>query len=145
MPNDTLTTAEQDLVKALSPKASEYSNALQDYALELSKVAPKDARVSAAWRAELLKRIRDRGVEVSDSVWTGGIRWIDQQLEHFVVRYSQGDSAVVRRQMAFDPALLKAIDMMNKGQTQRDLFRLAEASVPTAAPQPGRNQSARRP
>ena len=145
VPNDTLTTAEQDLLKALSPKASEYQNALLDYALELSKEAPKDARVSRAWRAELLRRIRDRGVEVSDSVWNGGSRWIDQQLETFVVRYSQGDSAVVRRQMAFDPALLKAIDMMNRGQTQRDLFRLAEASVPTAAPQPGRNQSARRP
>src|SRR5213078_291877 len=55
--DDTLTSGEQQLIKALSPKAQEFSTALQDYALELSRQVPKDFQPQPAWRDELLRRV----------------------------------------------------------------------------------------
>ena len=119
--DDTLTTAEQQLFKALSPKFPDFSVVLQDYALELSRQVPKDFVPQPAWREELRRRIEARGVKVDPQQWEAGGRWVGQQLERFVARYVAGDSAAKRRELQFDAPLRRAIDMMNKGQTQKDL------------------------
>ena len=141
--DDTLTTAEQDFFRnVVSPKAAEFSNALQDYALELAKQAPKDAQVSATWREELRRRYEAKGgVKADAAAWQTGSRWVDRQLEQFFVRYAAGDSAAKRRDLKNDRPLQKAIEMMNRGQTQRDLFNL----VASAAPRPATGQAAARP
>jgi len=144
VPDDTLLTAEQQLLKALSPKISDFSTLLQDYALELSRQAPRDFQVQPAWLDELRRRLEARDVKVDLQQWQGGSRWVGQQLERFVARYALGDSTVVRRQLRFDQPLQKAIDMMNKGQTQKELFTLAQAAAVKAtngAPLP-KNQNA---
>jgi carboxyl-terminal processing protease len=141
--DDTLTTAEQQLIKSLAPKASEFSTALQDYALEIARQSPKQFQTQPAWRDELRRRIEARGVKVDPQQWDSGGRWVGQQLEHFVARYAAGDSAAKRQELAFDAPLRKAIDMMNKGQTQKDLFSLAQASLkPINDAKPGKNQAA---
>lgn len=132
VPSDTLTTAEQTLLRKLAPKSQEFNNALQDYALELSKRLPGEGENQAAWRAELFRRTVARGVVVDSAEWEGGSRWLDKEIEQFAFRYALGDSAVARRQLRYDNVLQKAIDMMNRGQTQRDLFNLAEAAAPAA-------------
>lgn len=143
---DTLTSAEQRLLKALTPKGAEFSNTLQDYALELSKTVPKDAQPGQPWRDELRRRLQARDVTVDAATWEGGSRWIDNQLEQYVVRFASGDSAAKRRALKNDTQLRKAIDLMNKGQTQKDLFNLAMTPVkPAEATIPPRNQSASRP
>ena len=145
--DDTLTTAEQQFFRTVvSPKAAEFQTALLDYALELSKQVSRDAQVSPAWREELRRRFEEKAkTPVPATKWQEGARWVDQQLERYVVRYSQGDSAVARRFLKIDRPLQKAIDMMNKGQTQRDLFNLAQGATPanTVRPAPGQAASAR--
>ena len=144
--DDTLTTSEQQFFRnVVSPKAAEFQNALLDYALELSKQVPKDFTLQPAWREELRRRFEAKGAKVDPASWQSGARWIDQQLERYVARYALGDSAVARRFLKIDRPLQKAVDMMNKGQTQRDLFNLAQASVPAnaARPAPGQAASAR--
>lgn len=123
--DDTLTTAEQQLVKALAPKAGEVRTALMDYSLEISRSAPRDFQVMPAWRDELRRRIEGRGVKVDSVQWSGGGRWVGQQLEYYVSRFASGDSTAKRRQIGIDAPLRRAIEMMNKGQTQKDLFTLA--------------------
>jgi len=142
--DDTLTTTEQTFFRTVvSPKAAEFQNALLDYALELSKTVPKDAQVSPTWREELRRRFEAKGGTRADAAtWQGGARWVDQQLERYVVRYAHGDSAVARRELKFDRPLQRAIDMMNKGQTQRDLFNLAQSPAPTNTARPARGQAA---
>jgi len=139
--DDTLTTAEQQLFKALSPKFPDFSFALQDYALELSRQVPKDFVPQPAWRDELRRRIESRGVKVDPQQWEAGGRWVSQQLERFVARFAAGDSAAKRRELQFDAPLRKAIDMMNKGQTQKDLFTLAQLK-PINDAKPAANQNA---
>ena len=144
--DDTLTTAEQQFFRnVVSPKAAEFQNALLDYALELGKQVPKDAQVQATWRDELRRRFEAKGAKVDPAAWQDGARWIDQQLEHYVIRYAAGDSASKRRSLRYDRPLQKAIEIMNKGQTQRDLFNVALAPAPANTATPPRNQAAARP
>jgi carboxyl-terminal processing protease len=126
VPDDTLSTAEQQLTKALAPKSQEVRNSLLEYALELSRQVPKDFQVQPAWRDEWRRRVEAREVKVDPQQWEAGSRWINQQLEFWVARYVAGDSTAKRRQLPYDAPLRTAIDMMNKGQTQKDLFTLAQ-------------------
>jgi carboxyl-terminal processing protease len=143
VPDDTATTAEQQLIKALTPKFSEFRNALLDYALELSRKKPIDLQQVSVWRQELRRRIEARDIKIDPAQWDAGGRYIDQQLERFVTRYAYGDSAATRVTLKFDAPLRKAIDMMNKGQTQKELFSLAQTAARPAngAPVP-KNQNA---
>jgi carboxyl-terminal processing protease len=141
VPDDTLSAQEQALLKALSPKAQEFSTALQDYALELSHQVQPQFQAQPAWRDELRRRLESRGVKIDPQQWQGGERWIGQQVEYYVARYVAGDSSAKRRQLSIDAPLRKAIDMMNKGQSQKDLFNLAQAFDPKSA----RTQAAARP
>jgi carboxyl-terminal processing protease len=129
--DDTLLTAEQQLVKALAPKSQEYRTALLDYALELSHQVNASFQVAPTWSEELRRRVEARGIKLEPQQWNGGKRWIDQQLDFWVARFTSGDSAAKRRQLPVDAPLRRAIDMMNRGQTQKDLFTLALA--PTKA------------
>ena len=144
--DDTLTTAEQQLVRALAPKSQEFYTVIQDYALELSKTVRTDFQILPAWRAELRRRLQERSVPIDSQQWTGGSRWISRQLDFAVTRYAFGDSAWVRRDLQNDPELRKAIEMMNKGQTQKELFSLAQTAARAVnGPTAPRNQNAARP
>lgn len=140
--DDTLTTPEQLLLKALSPKAQDFTTALQDYALELSHTVSPSFQLNPAWKTELYRRLDSRGVKVDPQVWQNGSRWIDQQLERFVARSVAGDSSAKRRDLAFDPVLRKAIELVGKGHTQQELFSLAMAMNRTATDTLARTQSA---
>ena len=141
--DDTLTTAEQQLIKGLAPKFQDFRTAMLDYALELSRQVPKDFQVQPAWREELRRRVESRGVKVDPQQWDGGTRWVNQQLEFNIARYAAGDSAAKRRQLSYDRPLLRAVDMMSKGQTQKDLFTLAQVPLkPLNDAKPGKNQNA---
>ncbi|MDB4906940.1 MAG: carboxyl-terminal protease [Gemmatimonadetes bacterium] len=125
--DDTLTSAEQLVSRALAPKSQEVYVALYDYALELSKQLPRDFRVSAAWRDEFRRRIAAKGVVVDSTQWTAASRYVDRLLEQRVARFVAGDSTAKRRDIAFDAPLRKAIDLLDKGRSQHDLFTLAAA------------------
>lgn len=141
VPDDTLSTAEQQLIKSIAPKAAEVSTTLQDYALELSRQVTKDFQMQPAWRDELRRRVEARAVKVDPQQWEAGSRWVNQQLEYYIARYTAGDSTAKRRQLAYDAPLRTAIDMMNKGQTQKELFALAQLK-PLNDAKPSKNQAA---
>jgi carboxyl-terminal processing protease len=129
VPDDTLTTAEQQLARALAPKVADYGTVLRDYALELSKSTPRDFQVQSSWNQELLRRLQAKGVPVEPTQWNAGSRYVNQQLELWVTRYAQGDSAAARRRLPYDAPLRRALEMMSKGSTQRDLLAQAQASA----------------
>jgi carboxyl-terminal processing protease len=143
--DDTLSAPEQALLKALSPKAQEFSTALQDYALELSHQVQPDFQANPGWKDELRRRLEGRGVKIDPLQWQGGERWVGQQIEYYVSRYVAGDSSAKRRQLPIDAPLRRAIDMMNRGQSQKDLFNLAQALLPLSDPKASKTQAAARP
>jgi hypothetical protein len=53
---------------------------------------------------------------------------VDALLLLVVARLVAGDSTAKRRDLPFDAPLRKALEVMEKGQSQRDLFTIAAAT-----------------
>ncbi|HKO16266.1 MAG TPA: S41 family peptidase [Gemmatimonadaceae bacterium] len=130
--DDTLTTPEQHLAKALAAKQQEVYTTLYDYALELSKQVPRDFTVPPAWRAEFLRRLQAKGVTVDQKDYDASARYIDRLLEQRVTRFAFGDSTAKRRDLPYDAPLRRAIDLLDHGQSQRDLFAEAQRTAQVA-------------
>jgi carboxyl-terminal processing protease len=123
---DTLTTAEQQFIKTVSPKGQIVYQTLSAYALDLKpKAATKDYKFQPAWHDSLYKRLTDAGVTVSRASYDSASRYVDRLLDLRIARYAYGDSTAKRRDLSEDPQLKKAVELLQKGQTQKDLFAVA--------------------
>lgn len=139
---DTLTTAEQTLAKSLAPKSAEFFNALSEVAFdEKGKVRP-DFTVTPAMREDLYRRLVAAKVPVDRAVWDAGRPWVDRYLERQVARASFGDTTAFRHAEKDDVQLERAVQILKRGGTQRELFAVAQAMAPastanrTVAPRP---------
>ncbi|MFN8573585.1 MAG: S41 family peptidase [Gemmatimonadaceae bacterium] len=126
---DTFSTAEQDFRKATAAKGPDIYVALYDYAFELSKQVRPDFTVSPAWREELFQRLKKKGIEIDRKQYDGAAHYVDRLLENRVARLAFGDSTAKRRELDDDSQLRRALDLLRKGQNQKELFAL----VATAA------------
>ena len=125
--SDTLSTAEQDFRKAMAPKSQEYYVALYDLAYELKSQVKPDFEVKPEWRSDFLSRLEKAGVKVDRKQWDAATSLIDRDLELRVARSAFGDSSVRRRTLDEDRQLQKAIEIIQKGTSQKDLFALVAA------------------
>jgi carboxyl-terminal processing protease len=126
--DDTLTTVEQAFTKAIAPKSQDFFVVVNDYTLELARGANKDFRVQPQWREEFYRRLTAKGVTVDHTQFESAGRYLDRLLEQRVARIVGGDSTAKRRDLRFDAPLKKALDLMEKGTSQKDLFTLAAAA-----------------
>jgi hypothetical protein len=127
---DTLTTPEQQFLKTVAPKSQDFYQAQYDYGLELAKQATPAFAVQPVWRDEFYKRLQAKGVVVDRKLYDAAQRYIDRTLEQRVARFAQGDSGAKRRDLPYDAPLRQAIGILEKGQSQRDLFTIAAAMAP---------------
>jgi carboxyl-terminal processing protease len=125
--DDTLTTPEQNFTKTIAPKSQDFFVVLSDYTLELSHGAKKDFTVLPQWREELYRRLTAKGVVVERAQYDSASRYVNRLLEQRVAQLVAGDSTAKRRDLRFDLPLQKALQLMEKGQSQKDLFTLAAA------------------
>jgi carboxyl-terminal processing protease len=124
---DTFTAAEQAFLKATAAKSQDIYVTTYDYAMELKgKVAGNpDFTVTPEWRDELFNRLVKKGVTVDRKLFDGASTQIDRMLEQRVARLAFGDSTARRRALDDDVQLRRAIEILRKGQNQKDLFALA--------------------
>jgi carboxyl-terminal processing protease len=127
--DDTLTTVEQAFTKAIAPKSQDFFVVVNDYTLELARGMNKDFRVQPQWREEFYRRLGAKGLTVDHTQFEAAGRYVDRLLEQRVARIVAGDSTAKRRDLKFDAPLKKALELMEKGTSQKDLFTLA-AAVP---------------
>jgi carboxyl-terminal processing protease len=121
---DTLSSVEQAYVRATAPKP-EIRVTLYDFAYEFKgKVAP-DFTVQSAWREELYQRLQKKGLQVDRKLFEEASPYIDRELGFYISRLAFGDSAARRRTASEDSQLKLAIDILRKGQSQKDIFALA--------------------
>jgi carboxyl-terminal processing protease len=130
VPDDTLTSAEQRLAKSLATKQQDFYTTYYDYSLELSKTVDKDFKVQPQWREELLRRLQAKGVTLDRKDYDASARYVDRLLEQRVARFAFGDSAAKRRDLPYDAPLRRAIDLLDKGTSQKELFAIASAEAP---------------
>ena len=133
VPYDTLTTAEQQVAKALVPKSQEVYLALDEYAFSLRAAGlAADFPITDAMRAEFRTRLGARGITVDDAIWQGGRAYVDRLLDDRIARRVFGDSVAKRRDVREDVQLLKALELLKKGRTTAELLALGETPLPTA-------------
>jgi carboxyl-terminal processing protease len=138
---DSLTGNERAFATALAAKSSEYRDALTATALGLKNdhsVASEEFVVSPAMRADVLRRMRAKGVELADSTYAKAQSLIDEQLGYEVARYVFGRPAEFRRRAHDDRQMQVALDLLRRAQTPKDLIGLAMAHA-SAAPAVQRN------
>jgi carboxyl-terminal processing protease len=140
---DTITTAEQQLVKAITPKSQDVYVVLYDYALDLkSTISGPDFQYQPAWREEFYRRLQAKGVSLDRATFDRASGYVDRLIENRVARLAFGDSAALRRDIPEDRQLVKALDVLRRASSQRDLFAIAQqenartAAAPPRAAQP---------
>jgi len=132
VPYDTLTTAEQQVAKALVPKSQEVYLALDEYAFSLRAAGlAANFQLTDAMRAEFRTRLGARGITVDDAIWQGGRAYVDRLLDDRISRRVFGDSVAKRRDVREDVQLLKALELLKKGRTTAELLALGETPLPT--------------
>ncbi len=125
--DDTLTTAEQQLAKALAPKSQNVYTTVYDYALELSKQVKPNFTFQPAWHDELYRRLQSDTVQVDRKQFDAGARYIDRLLDERVAQLAFGDAAAKRQDIQYDAPLKEAISILERGTSQKDLFTIASA------------------
>ncbi|MBV6519965.1 MAG: hypothetical protein MNPFHGCM_00069 [Gemmatimonadaceae bacterium] len=126
---DTFTTAEQEFRKATASKGPDMYVALYDYAFELSKQVKPNFTVPPAWRDELYARLKQKGIDIDRKQYDGASHYLDRLLENRVARLAFGDSTAKRRELDDDTQLRRALDLLRKGQNQKELFALVAANA----------------
>ena len=62
---------------------------------------------------------------VEKKTYDAASRYVGRILDNRIAHYAFGDSLAKRRDIPYDKPLNKALDLIQKGATQRDLFALA--------------------
>ena len=125
---DSLTDSERAFATALAAKFAEYRDALTTTALQLKNekaVPSEDFSVTPAMRAEVVRRMRAKGVTVTDEVFARAQPLVDEQLGYEIARYVFGRSAEFRRRSRDDRQMQVALDLLHKAQTPKELMTLA--------------------
>jgi carboxyl-terminal processing protease len=126
---DTLSDAEKEFARTLGGHIPAYRDVLTSYALELkaqNAVKAPAFEVTAAMRAELLRRLRSRGVEMPEAVWAGAANLISQQLAYEVTRYVFGRPAEFARRVSDDAQVKRAVELLERARTPKELLSLAQ-------------------
>ncbi len=129
---DTFTAAEQAFLKSIAPKSQDVYVTVYDYAMELKpKVANNpNFKVDPAWRDELFTRLKKKNIDVDKKLYDNAQTYVDRMIEGRVARLAFGDSTARRHSLDDDTQLQKAIEILKRGQNQKDLFALAPQFSP---------------
>lgn len=123
--DDTLSAAEQLFTKAVAPKGQDFFTVATDLSMELAKSVTPTFTVQQAWVDDFYNRLHAKNVLSDRKLFDGANRYVTRLLDQRIAHYAFGDSAAKRRDLPYDAPLRRAIDMLEKGGTQRDLFAMA--------------------
>jgi carboxyl-terminal processing protease len=123
--SDTLTSVEQRFARLLSAKPQESYLAVYDYAFELGKTLKPDFTVTPAMRDELYQRFSKRGVTIDRKDYDAAQSYVDRLLDNRISTLAFGDSTAMRRFAKDDAQLRRALDLLRRGNTTKDLLALA--------------------
>jgi carboxyl-terminal processing protease len=129
---DTLTGAERAFISALGADFAKYRDVLTSYALELKDrggPASEVFTVTPGMRAEVLRRLRARGVEMDDATFAKSGRFVDEQIGYEVARYVFGRPAEFRRRVGDDRQVAKALELLRRAPSPKGLLELTMATA----------------
>lgn len=134
---DSLSAAERLFARTLGAKIPDYLDAMTSYALDIKAkkaVTSRNFHVTGAMRAELLRRLRAKGVVMPDSIWRGAANLISERLGDVVTRYVFGRDKELLRQIDRDPQVKKAASLLRQATSPKELLTLAAEAPKEPAP-----------
>lgn len=138
---DTISTKEQVLARAMAPHFAKFFSALQQLAEEQKGKVKSDFTVNPAWREELYRRLTADTVKIDKAVYDAGASWVDRYIEGRVAKVSFGEAAAKLHEVKDDNQLRRAMELLRKGATQKEIF--AAAAAEPASTRPGLAKSSR--
>lgn len=132
VPYDTLTSVEQRFDRMLAAKSQESYLALYDYAFEMRTTVKPDFVVTQDMRDEFFQRLTKRGVSIDRKEFDAAQPYVTRMLDNRISTLAFGDSTAKRRFVKEDAQLKKALELLRRGSTTKDL--LAMAATGSAAP-----------
>jgi len=130
---DTANVAERELGKAVAPTFQAWYLTLYNYALELKPTLKPDFSITPAMREEFFNRLLKAKVAITRSQFDAAQEVVDRNLEQRLASLAFGDSTAFRRGIRQDEQLGKALELLARGPTQRQLLAMA-GSVPKKQP-----------
>lgn len=133
---DTFTTAERGFAKAVGNKIQDFRDVETNYALEVKAsggIKSPSFTVTPEMTAEVIRRLRARGVAVPDSVLAGARMLITDDLRFEIARYVFGRPAETRRRIDEDRQVQSALALARRAKSPQDLLALAAAQVSPSA------------
>jgi carboxyl-terminal processing protease len=129
---DTANAAERELGKAIAPTIQAWHITLYNFALEMKPKLTLDFSVTPEMREEVFNRLIKAKVAVTRAQYDAGQEVVDRNLERYLTIAAFGDSTWVRRSVKNDEQLGKALEMLGRNPTQRQLLAMAvgEAKKP---------------
>lgn len=125
---DTLLDGERAFALALDTLVSNYRNTITRYARETlagGTIESASFTVTVAMRAELLRRIRETGADISDEIWIGAEDFVANQFGYELSRYMFGRTAELRRRALNDLQIARALELLQQSETAEELIGLA--------------------
>ncbi|MBL0170836.1 MAG: S41 family peptidase [Gemmatimonadaceae bacterium] len=134
VPADTISSKEQALARLMAPHFTKFFNAVGMLAQDQKGKIKPDFTANAAWREDLYRRLTADSVKIDKAVYDAGGTWADRYIESRVARVAFGDSTAKRHELKDDNQLRKAMDMLRKSSTQKEVFAAAAAEPSNSRP-----------
>jgi len=141
VPGDTISTKEQILARAMAPHFTKFFSALQTLAEDQKGKVKPDFTVNPAWREDLYRRLTADTVKIDKAVYDAGAPWVDRYIEGRVAKVAFGEAAAKLHELKDDNQLRRAVDLLHKGVTQKEIF--AAAALEPSSSKPGLAKSSR--
>jgi carboxyl-terminal processing protease len=109
----------------IAPKSQDAYLALYDLAMALKSQVRPDFVVRPEWRVDFYNRLQSRGVTLDRAQYDAGSAYIDRLIGNKLATMAFGDSTAKKRSVVDDAQLARALDLINRGQTQKDLLEMA--------------------
>lgn len=130
--DDTLSSAEQEFLRSLAPKAQSFVTVLNQYAMELKQTARRDFTVTPEWRGELRRRLGAVGLTIDARHEAIATKVLDRELDRRVARLLLGDAGARQRSASEDHQLARALALLSTARSQDALFAAGRTSVSVA-------------
>jgi carboxyl-terminal processing protease len=122
---DTMETAEQDFMRLVGAKAQQVYVAIYDQALDVKDAVSADFTIRQEWREQLFARLQQADVPVSRKQYDEARPLMDRMLEQRIASLAFGEGAAFRRFAPYDAQLRTAVELLQKGRSQTEVFALA--------------------
>ena len=129
LPAATRTASDTAFDQALGKQIPLFRDALTDYALSVKashQITSPNFVVTPAMRADLLKRMRARGLTMGDSTFAASSAIVDRLLGYEIARYTFGSDAEYARRIRDDRAIARAVEFARGATTQQQLLDRAK-------------------